>query len=120
MHVFTYSTPLPFLGQITHLSSLFRISTLQLRPYNNRHNTTQPKPIPPTFNVRTKHVFADSPAAASSSLLVGQLTRLPFHSGLRRYATSSTSCLKLIFFTVVGLEAPLSSFLEGAVYKFYK
>ena len=34
----------------------------------------------------------------------------------------STSCLKLIFFIVVGLEAPLSSFLEGAlhVYKFSK
>src|SRR6218665_3846681 len=31
-----------------------------------------------------------------------------------------TSCLKLIFFTVVGLEAPLSSFLEGALYKFSK
>src|SRR6218665_3936283 len=29
----------------------------------------------------------------------------------------STSCLKLIFFTVVGLEAPLSSFLEGTLYK---
>src|SRR6218665_3522811 len=28
--------------------------------------------------------------------------------------------LKLIFFTVVGLEAPLSSFLEGALYKFSK
>src|SRR6218665_3582325 len=27
----------------------------------------------------------------------------------------STNCLKLIFFTVVGLEAPLSSFLEGAL-----
>src|SRR6218665_2255494 len=31
-----------------------------------------------------------------------------------------TSCLKLIFFTVDGLEAPLSSFLEGALYKFSK
>src|SRR6218665_607739 len=27
----------------------------------------------------------------------------------------STNCLKLIFFTMVGLEAPLSSFLEGAL-----
>ena len=31
----------------------------------------------------------------------------------------STNCLKLIFFTVVGLEAPLSSFFE-ALYKFSK
>jgi len=30
----------------------------------------------------------------------------------------STSCLKLVFFIVVGLEARLSSFLEGALYKF--
>jgi len=32
----------------------------------------------------------------------------------------SISCLKLIFFTVVGLEEPLSSFLEGTQYTFSK
>src|SRR6218665_3635628 len=38
----------------------------------------------------------------------------------KSYTPCSTSCLKLIFFTVVGLEAPPSRFLERALYKFSK
>src|SRR6218665_4003318 len=58
----------------------------------------------------------------SQLLLLLSGIHLPRRFGCYQRTTHlcSTSCLKLIFFTVVGLEEPLSSFLEGALYKFSK
>src|SRR6218665_502577 len=76
------------------------------------------KLLVPRVNTSTMQRRAFSVVAPSIwNSLPSQIRLLP-----KSYVTRlcSTRCLKLIFFTVVGLEAPLSSFLEGALYKFSK
>src|SRR6218665_1130359 len=80
------------------------------------HSSSGGKFLVPRVNTSTMQRRAISVVAPSIwNSLPSQIRLLP-----KSYTPYSTSCLKLIFFTMVGLKAPLSSFLEGALYKFSK